>query len=71
MHERRGTGGGPSKAPRLSKIEELAFESIPRTIIVGLQCGVDSNSPPNSEQQQQQRSPNVSDFYLDPVKSQF
>ena len=37
---------GPSKAPRLSKIEELAFESIPRTIIVGLQCGVDSNSPP-------------------------
>jgi hypothetical protein len=46
MHERHGTGGGPGKSPRLSKIEELAFESIPTIIIVGLQCGVDSNSPP-------------------------
>ena len=45
--ERRGTGGGPRKAPTLSKVEEIALTSIPRSVIVGLQCGIDSNSDPD------------------------
>lgn len=43
LHESRKTGGGPSTAERLTRIEQIAIESVGEVSVMGITGGVDSN----------------------------
>lgn len=43
-HGRKQTGGGKNTAPPLTKVEQIAMENIPSSVIQGFSCGIDSNT---------------------------
>ncbi|KAL5260183.1 hypothetical protein ACHWQZ_G000095 [Mnemiopsis leidyi] len=46
--EQRKTGGGVSKAPSLTTLEEVALDSVPKTALEGIVGGVDATSSSSS-----------------------